>query len=140
AERGDTVGEGSAIATIGPTGTPEHDVPYVHLGIRRSEDANGYVDPLLFLPARPLAPPPAAPPPPAPASPPPTPAPPPASPASLPAAAPTPTPAAPAPVASAPAARSATGSASAASGGQANAPPHIGHACTPVAADILGRH
>src|SRR5436190_1922355 len=122
AERGDTVGEGSAIATIGPSGTPEHEVPYVHLGIRRSEDPNGYVDPLLFLPARPLAPPPAAPPPPAPASPPPTPAPPPASPASLPAAAPTPTPAAPAPVASAPAARSANGSGSAASGGQANAP------------------
>src|SRR5437764_2743153 len=102
AERGDTVGEGSAIATIGPSGTPEHDVPYVHLGIRRSEDPNGYVDPLLFLPARPLAPPPAAPPTPAP--PPPTPVPPPASPASLPAAAPTPTPAAPAPGAPAPAA------------------------------------
>src|SRR5213080_2748554 len=110
AERGDTVGEGSAIATIGPNGTPEHDVPYVHLGIRRSEDANGYVDPLLFLPARPLAPPPAAPPTSAPAPP---------SPASLPAAAPTPTPAAPAPVASAPAARSADGSGSAALGGQA---------------------
>src|SRR5438552_1512070 len=32
-------------------GEVEHDVPYLHLGIRRSEDPNGYVDPLLFLPA-----------------------------------------------------------------------------------------
>src|SRR5436189_471143 len=124
-ERGDAVGEGSTIATIGPSGTPEHDVAYVHLGIRRSEDPNGYVDPLLFLPARPLAPPPAAPPPPAPAPPPPTPAPlaaPPASPASLPAAAPTPAAATPAPVASAPAARSPGASSAVAFGGQANAP------------------
>ena len=120
AERGDAVGEGSAIATIGPSGTPEHDVPYVHVGIRRSEDPNGYVDPLLFLPARPLAPPPAAPPTPAP--PPPTPVPPPASPASLPAAAPTPTPAAPAPVAAPPAARSAGASPAVAFRGQADMP------------------
>ena len=124
-ERGDAVGEGSTIATIGPSGTPEHDVAYVHLGIRRSEDPNGYVDPLLFLPARPLAPPPAAPPPPAPAPPSPTPAPPaapPASPASLPAAAPTPAPGAPAPAASAPAARSPGASPAVALGRLAKAP------------------
>src|SRR5919197_6667188 len=98
AQRGDMVGEGSAIATVGPSGTPEHDVPYVHLGIRRSEDPNGYIDPLLFLPARPLAPSPAAPQPPAP--PPPTPAPPAAPPATLaspPATAPKPASGTPAP-------------------------------------------
>ena len=94
AQRGDTVGEGSAIATVGSSGIPEHDAPYVHLGIRRSEDPNGYIDPLLFLPARPLAPPPAAPTAPAPPPPAPAPAPPaaPASHVSLPTAAPTPAP------------------------------------------------
>jgi len=54
--RGETVGEDAIVGTIGPTGEVEHDVPYVHLGIRRSEDPNGYIDPLLFLPA-PTAPP-----------------------------------------------------------------------------------
>src|SRR6266516_3892662 len=54
--RGETVGEDAVVGTIGPTGEVEHDVPYVHLGIRRSEDPNGYIDPLLFLPA-PTAPP-----------------------------------------------------------------------------------
>src|SRR5512133_838553 len=54
--RGETVGEGAVVGTIGPTGEVEHDVAYVHLGIRRSEDPNGYIDPLLFLPA-PVAPP-----------------------------------------------------------------------------------
>jgi murein DD-endopeptidase MepM/ murein hydrolase activator NlpD len=46
--RGETVGEEAVVGTIGPTGEVEHDVPYVHLGIRRSEDPNGYIDPLLF--------------------------------------------------------------------------------------------
>ncbi len=50
-QRGETVVEGVAVGTIGPSGEVEHDVPYLHLGIRRSEDPNGYVDPLLFLPA-----------------------------------------------------------------------------------------
>src|SRR5439155_6467918 len=73
--RGDTVREGAAVGTIGPSGELEHDVPHVHLGIRRSEDQNGYVDPLLFLPAQPALPPaptaapPATPPPSAPAAP-----------------------------------------------------------------------
>ncbi|HKA26598.1 MAG TPA: M23 family metallopeptidase, partial [Gaiellaceae bacterium] len=56
ARRGETVGEGSIVGTIGPTGDVEHDTPYVHLGLRHSEDPNGYVDPLLFLPA-PVGPP-----------------------------------------------------------------------------------
>ena len=54
--RGETVGEEAVVGTIGPTGEVEHDVPYVHLGIRRSEDPNGYIDPLLFLPAPVLRP------------------------------------------------------------------------------------
>src|SRR5205085_9282581 len=49
--RGDTVDEGASVGTVGPSGEVEHDVPYLHLGIRHSEDPNGYVDPLLFLPA-----------------------------------------------------------------------------------------
>src|ERR687888_536777 len=74
--RGSDVREGDLLGTIGPSGTVEHDVPYVHLGVRRSEDPNGYVDPLRFLPARPAPaaippPPPARTPPPPPASPPP---------------------------------------------------------------------
>jgi hypothetical protein len=123
-QRGDPVGEGAAIATIGPSGTLEHDVPYVHLGVRRSEDPNGYVDPLVFLPDRPLAPPPAAPTAPAPPPPAPAPAPPaaPASPVSLPAAPPTPAPAARVPVASAPPARSPGASPAVALRGHVNAP------------------
>src|SRR4051812_34609305 len=39
--RGGAVGEGAPVGTIGPTGQVEHEVPYVHLGIRRSEDPNG---------------------------------------------------------------------------------------------------
>src|SRR6266576_5269836 len=49
-QRGASVAEGDAVGTVGPSGELEHDVPYVHLGVRRSEDPNGYVDPLLFLP------------------------------------------------------------------------------------------
>ena len=56
ARRGETVAEESVVGTIGPSGEVEHDVPYVHLGIRRSEDPNGYLDPLRFLPALPEAP------------------------------------------------------------------------------------
>ena len=40
------------MGAIGPSGTPEQDAPYVHLGIRTTSDANGYLDPLAFLPAR----------------------------------------------------------------------------------------
>jgi hypothetical protein len=69
--RSATVSQGAAVATIGPSGQAEHDVPYVHLGIRWTSDPQGYLDPLLFLPPPRTAPaasppPPAAPPPPAP--------------------------------------------------------------------------
>src|SRR5215204_469641 len=49
---GDGVAEGEAVGTIGPSGDPELDVPYVHLGIRRADAPKGYVDPLTLLPPR----------------------------------------------------------------------------------------
>lgn len=49
--KGATVAEGAVVGTVGPSGTPDFSVPYVHLGIRHSADANGYVDPLGLLPA-----------------------------------------------------------------------------------------
>jgi hypothetical protein len=45
-----SVAEGQAVGTIGPSGTPEFDRPYVHLGIRTTSDPNGYLDPLPLLP------------------------------------------------------------------------------------------
>lgn len=51
--RGAAVGEGDAVGTVGPSGTADFDVPYVHLGIRIAADANGYLDPLTLLPALP---------------------------------------------------------------------------------------
>ena len=54
---GAAVSEGDVVATVGPSGTPEQTVPYVHLGIRLTSDPLGYVDPMGFLPA-PESPPP----------------------------------------------------------------------------------
>jgi hypothetical protein len=51
--KGATVAELDAIGTVGPSGTPEVDAPYVHLGIRVTADPNGYRDPLTFLPPAP---------------------------------------------------------------------------------------
>lgn len=51
--KGATVAEQDAVGTIGPSGTPEMDEPYVHLGIRITADPNGYVDPLGLLPPAP---------------------------------------------------------------------------------------
>jgi len=66
--KGASVGEGQGIGTVGPSGTPELDVPYLYLGVRVTAEAQGYLDPLSFLPA---LPPPVAPDPsPAPAPPP----------------------------------------------------------------------
>jgi peptidase M23-like protein len=48
--KGASIAEGAAVGTIGPSGTPEVDGPYVHLGIRVTSDPNGYLDPLGFLP------------------------------------------------------------------------------------------
>jgi hypothetical protein len=48
--KGAAVAEQDAVGTVGPSGTPEVDGPYVHLGIRVMADPNGYVDPLTLLP------------------------------------------------------------------------------------------
>ena len=47
------VSEGDVVGTIGPSGTPEVDVPYVHLGTRVAALPQGYVDPLALLPGPP---------------------------------------------------------------------------------------
>src|SRR5690349_12600609 len=44
------VAEGSVVGSVGPSGTPELTVPYVHLGIREASNDQGYLDPLSFLP------------------------------------------------------------------------------------------
>jgi hypothetical protein len=48
--KGAAVAEQDAVGAVGPSGTPEVDGPYVHLGIRVTADPNGYVDPLGLLP------------------------------------------------------------------------------------------
>ncbi|HEX3224640.1 MAG TPA: peptidoglycan DD-metalloendopeptidase family protein [Gaiellaceae bacterium] len=98
-----SVAEGDVVGSVGPSGTPELDVPYVHLGVRQASNDQGYLDPLGFLPVlAPPAPPPEPAPTPAPA---PAPAAPPATAApavAVPQPAPTPAPA-PAPVSAPPA-------------------------------------
>ena len=64
-KRGARVAEGDPVAEAGPSGVPEHDVPYVHLGVRTG-DGDTYVDPLSLLPPRAASPPPAPAAPPAP--------------------------------------------------------------------------
>jgi Peptidase family M23 len=44
------IAEGDVVGSVGPSGTPELDVPYVHLGIRQAANDQGYLDPLGFLP------------------------------------------------------------------------------------------
>ena len=51
--KGATVGEGAEVGTVGPSGTPELDVPYLYMGVRVTANAQGYLDPLSFLPALP---------------------------------------------------------------------------------------
>src|SRR5437588_5606997 len=55
---GSSVAEGAVAGTVGPSGTPELAVPYLYLGVRRTSDPNGYVDPLSLLPPRSQTPPP----------------------------------------------------------------------------------
>ena len=54
--RGQTVGEGSAVASAGPSTDAELPDPHVYLGIRTTADPQGYLDPLTFLPARAVVP------------------------------------------------------------------------------------
>ena len=51
--QGAAVGEGAEVGTVGPSGTPELDVPYLYMGVRVTANAQGYLDPLSFLPALP---------------------------------------------------------------------------------------
>src|SRR2546423_707051 len=44
--RGDAVSEGEVVGTVGPSGQSELTVPYVYLGVRRTDDPQGYLDPL----------------------------------------------------------------------------------------------
>jgi hypothetical protein len=88
-KKGERVAEGAVVGPIGPSGEPEFERPYVHMGVRVTDDPDGYLDPVTLLPPRAAT----APPPPPPPSPQPQPA-----PAPVPAPAPAPEPApAPAP-------------------------------------------
>jgi len=51
--KGATVAEGAVVGTVGPSGTPDFDAPYVHMGVRDASNPEGYLDPLSFLPAVP---------------------------------------------------------------------------------------
>jgi hypothetical protein len=55
---GGDVAEGVPVGTVGPSVDSKISEPHVHLGIRRTSDPNGYLDPLGFLPARPASEPP----------------------------------------------------------------------------------
>jgi hypothetical protein len=60
-----SVTEGGVVGTIGPSGEPEVEGPYVHFGVRTAALAQGYLDPLSFLPVAAPPAPPASPPAPA---------------------------------------------------------------------------
>jgi hypothetical protein len=64
--RGAVVTEGQEVGRVGPSGVSELIVPYVYLGVRRVEDPQGYLDPLLFLPPTQIPPTPVEPPAPSP--------------------------------------------------------------------------
>ena len=51
-ERGDAVAEGARVATVGESADAVTHAPHVHLGVRRTDDEDGYLDPLRFLAAR----------------------------------------------------------------------------------------
>ena len=59
ATKGPTIAEGAVIGFAGLSGGSEWPSPYVHLGIRTSNAADGYVDPMTLLPPRAVLPPPA---------------------------------------------------------------------------------
>src|SRR5437870_3447057 len=48
--KGDAIGEGASVASVGSSGEPDWPEPYVYLSIRVTADEQGYVDPLTFLP------------------------------------------------------------------------------------------
>jgi hypothetical protein len=56
--KGASVTEGDQVGSAGQSGDSEWPTPYVHLGIRVSDAADAYVDPMTLLPPRAVAPPP----------------------------------------------------------------------------------
>ena len=54
--RGATVAEGQPVGVVGTSADATTREAHVHLGIRRAVEADGYLDPLDFLPARPAIP------------------------------------------------------------------------------------
>src|SRR5262245_64020392 len=54
-KQGTRIPEGATLGTVGPSGVPDLAQPYVYFGLRETAVDEGYVDPLGFLPARPLA-------------------------------------------------------------------------------------
>lgn len=63
-EPGETVRAGHRIGAIGTTGRGSSTGPHLHLGVRRTTDPDGYVDPLTLLPSsEPMSGPPPFPPP-----------------------------------------------------------------------------
>jgi hypothetical protein len=56
-KRGASVGEGSVVGTVGPSGVPDLTEPYVYFGLRTTSDQQGYVDPMTVLPSRTRVPP-----------------------------------------------------------------------------------
>jgi len=64
---GTTVAEGEVVGSVGATAGSELGQPFVYLGVRRADDPQGYLDPMLFLPAPSAEPPPVEPPAPDPA-------------------------------------------------------------------------
>src|SRR5262245_39356668 len=51
-KRGESVAEGSAVGTVGPSGVVDLTEPFVYFGVRLTADEQGYVDPLPLLPSR----------------------------------------------------------------------------------------
>jgi len=52
AQRGEEVAEGARVGAVGESADAVTREPHVHLGVRRTADEEGYLDPLAFLPER----------------------------------------------------------------------------------------
>jgi murein DD-endopeptidase MepM/ murein hydrolase activator NlpD len=52
--RGTRVTEGAVVGTVGPSGVVDLTEPFVYFGLRVTGEDQGYVDPLTFLPVRPV--------------------------------------------------------------------------------------
>ena len=51
-QRGERVSEGAPVGAIGESADAVTREPHVHLGVRRTDEEEGYLDPLAFLPGR----------------------------------------------------------------------------------------